>query len=532
MDAVLRYDFSTRRSAGHGLKAVARHLGIAAPRSRVHSAAIRSTRTYRRDPERVRRYAAADVEEVAALARMLGGAAFALAQMAPRRYERLADAGAATGVIDPLLVRAYLRAGQALPAHERRRRHAAQRRGAAPVRHRRRPARREGRRRQPVSVADARVPHRAGARHARRAARARRSARRAAARGEGQRASRAAGLRRALHARGDVGGDEARRQLGLRLSRGRRRPDAVRRRARRERGDAPRPRDARPDVPRARRARRHAARGRHRRRVLRGARVVDAKPTSGASCREVAALLPPLVQLEFDGRYAAMLSHEPKNYALLELRRHAAPAGRRVPLEPRRAVRRGVPAPRDRRACSPATSPACATPTSTTVDALRRRELPTHDVSSRVRLTKTPERYLRGRDTRRELTYEALLASGRTTLERRRAGARLSHDRRGQEAWCPRPRTVRARRRGERPARLRRRSLRPRAQGELRRAVVARAASRAFRRDRRRPRAAVAVRRDARVRRAVLTPSGEAFRSPGGASASSSADPPTRPRPS
>ena len=32
---------------------------------------------------------------------------------------------------------------------------------------------------------------------------------------------------------------------------------------------------------------------------------------------EVAALLPPLVQLEFDGRYQAMLSHEPKNYALL-----------------------------------------------------------------------------------------------------------------------------------------------------------------------------------------------------------------------
>ena len=55
-------------------------------------------------------------EQVAALARMLGGAAFALARMAPRRYERLADAGAATGVIDPLLVRAYLRAGAALPA--------------------------------------------------------------------------------------------------------------------------------------------------------------------------------------------------------------------------------------------------------------------------------------------------------------------------------------------------------------------------------------------------------------------------------
>src|SRR6185436_15425127 len=41
----------------------------------------------------------------------------ALARMAPRRYERLADAGPATGVIDPLLVRAYLRNNTALPAH-------------------------------------------------------------------------------------------------------------------------------------------------------------------------------------------------------------------------------------------------------------------------------------------------------------------------------------------------------------------------------------------------------------------------------
>src|SRR5204863_309189 len=35
-----------------------------------------------------------------------------------RRARRLGDAGPATGVIDPLLVRAYLRAGTALPAHE------------------------------------------------------------------------------------------------------------------------------------------------------------------------------------------------------------------------------------------------------------------------------------------------------------------------------------------------------------------------------------------------------------------------------
>src|SRR5205823_1299459 len=117
LDAVIRYDFSARELPGHGLKAVARHFGLAGPEREI----IRGDRihaTYRTDPARVRRYAIADVEEVAALGRVLGGAAFALAKMAPRRYERLADAGAATGVIDPLLVRAYLRAGAALPAHE------------------------------------------------------------------------------------------------------------------------------------------------------------------------------------------------------------------------------------------------------------------------------------------------------------------------------------------------------------------------------------------------------------------------------
>jgi DNA polymerase I len=116
LDAVQRYDFSARELPGHGLKAVARHLGVAAPDREYVPGHLIFT-VYRSDPERVRRYAEDDVEEVAALARMLGGAAFALARMAPRRYERLADAGPATGVIDPLLVRAYLRAGAALPAH-------------------------------------------------------------------------------------------------------------------------------------------------------------------------------------------------------------------------------------------------------------------------------------------------------------------------------------------------------------------------------------------------------------------------------
>ena len=117
LDATIRHDFSARDLPGRGLKVVARHLGLAAS-DREHIPGAHIHDVYRRDPARVRRYAAADVAEVAGLARVLGGAAVALAGMAPRRYERLAETGAATGVIDPLLVRAYLRSGAALPAHE------------------------------------------------------------------------------------------------------------------------------------------------------------------------------------------------------------------------------------------------------------------------------------------------------------------------------------------------------------------------------------------------------------------------------
>ncbi|TMD65148.1 MAG: DNA polymerase [Chloroflexi bacterium] len=62
-----------------------------------------------------RRYALGDVAEVDGLSRRLLGAPFALAGMAPRRYERLASAGPAMGILEPMLVRAYLRAGAALP---------------------------------------------------------------------------------------------------------------------------------------------------------------------------------------------------------------------------------------------------------------------------------------------------------------------------------------------------------------------------------------------------------------------------------
>ena len=49
-----------------------------------------------------------------------------------------------------------------------------------------------------------------------------------------------------------------------------------------------------------------------------------------------------------------------------------------------------------------------------TAGALMNRAISTFDVSSRVRLTKTPDEYVATREQRRELPYEALLTSGRT----------------------------------------------------------------------------------------------------------------------
>jgi DNA polymerase elongation subunit (family B) len=129
---------------------------------------------------------------------------------------------------------------------------------------------------------------------------------------------------------------------------------------------------------------------------------------------EVAALLPPLVQLEFDGRYSAMLSHEPKNYALLGydgtllLRGVAFRSSRAEPFG-EAFLRRAI-------ACVLTGDIIGARDVYVeTLAALRRREMPTRAVSSRVRLTKSPERYLSSRDTRRELAYEAMIASGRTS---------------------------------------------------------------------------------------------------------------------
>lgn len=410
MDAVFRYDFSTRELPSHGLKAVARHFGVAPP-DRVEIPGRDVFRVYQSEPERVRRYASADVEEVAAIARLLGGAAFGLARMAPRRYERLADAGAATGVIDPMLVRAYLREGAALPAH------------------------REG----------SGEEHSGAALHL-------------FASGVAFRVVKAdvASLYPSLMRAYRIGPE--RDHLGALLAIVDRlvelRLDA------KAKGRAAPPDSAERHLHEAtsaamklvvnsaygylaagggltRFADVHAAnevtrRGREALSLIcselaaRGVTLLEAD-TDGVYfavpdhwtpvdetrvVSEVAALLPSLVKLELEGRYAAMLSHEPKNYALLgydgtlTLRGVAFRSSRAEPFGEaflRRALMSllvgdvsGV-----RNAFLEC------------VSALRSRSLDTYSVTSRMRLKKTPAEYLVTRLQRRETQYEAMIAAGR-----------------------------------------------------------------------------------------------------------------------
>ncbi|HEU4643367.1 MAG TPA: ribonuclease H-like domain-containing protein [Gemmatimonadaceae bacterium] len=411
LDAVRRHDFSTRELPGHGLKAVARHLGIAAP-DREYIPGDRIHDTYRTDPDRVRRYATDDVEEVAALSRLLGGAAYALARMVPRRYERLTDAGPATGIIDPLLVRAYLRAGSALPIHEQ---------------------------------SDG-TPHSGAALHL-------------FASGVAHRVVKAdvASLYPSLMRAYRIGPSRDRLGALLALVDGlvERRLDAKARARAAPRGSPERhTHEAMSAALKivvnsaygylaagglTRFADVHAAnevtrRGREvlalicRELEARGVTLLEADtdgvyyavpPAWSESderrvVSEIGALLPPLVQLEFEGRYAAMLSHEPKNYALLGYDgtlRLTGVAFRSSRSEPfgeaflRRAIERlligDIPGVRESFLA--------------TIAALRARALRTYDVSSRVRLTKSPEAYRATRAARREPPYEALLAGGHTS---------------------------------------------------------------------------------------------------------------------
>jgi DNA polymerase elongation subunit (family B) len=330
--------------------------------------------------------------------------------MAPRRYERLADAGPATGVLDPLLVRAYLRAGAALPAH------------------------------QPGD----------GTQHAG-------AALYLFAAGVAERIVKAdvASLYPSLMRQFRIG--PARDRLGVLLSLVDRLVEQ--RLAAKARAKAAAPGSTERHTNDAlsaamkiivnsaygylgaagltRFADVHAANEvtRHGRQVLatlcrslqaRAVTLLEAD-TDGVYfavpagwdeaaerrvVAEVAALLPPLVRLEYDGRYRAMLSHEPKNYALqpyqgaLVLRGVAFRSSRAEPFG-EEFLRRAL-------GCLLAGDVAGVQSVYVaTVTALRRRALATAQVAARVRLTRSPAEYLASRAQRRELTYEAALASTR-----------------------------------------------------------------------------------------------------------------------
>jgi DNA polymerase, archaea type len=409
LDAVRRYDFAARDLPSHGLKAVARYFGLASP-SREYIDGPRIYQTWLQDPDRVKRYAEDDVREVDGLARLLGGAAFALAQMAPRRYERLADAGPATGILDPLIVRAYLRSGEALPAYARG--DGTEHTGAALYLFASGVAERVVKadvsslypslmRQYKIgpesdhigallALVDRLVVQRLAAKQ-----RAR-SAPHGSVERHTNEAHSAAMKILVNSAYGYLGA------IGLtRLA----------------------------DV---RAANQVTYQGRAvlglicRELAVRGAILLEADtdgvyfsvPASWSEADErrivadVAALLPPLVHLEFEGRYAAMLSHEPKNYCLLQydgtlVLRGVAFRSSRVEPFGEDFLRRAI-------SCLLVQDiVGVRSAYVETVEALRSRSLPTAKLASQLRLTKSPKAYLATRSSRREAAYEALLNYGR-----------------------------------------------------------------------------------------------------------------------
>ncbi len=434
LDAVRRHDFVARDLPSHRLKDVARHFGFASP-ERTYIAGAEVYQRYREDPESVRRYALDDVREVDALSQRLMGATFALASLTPRRYERLASAGPAMGILEPMLVRAYLQAGAALPW------------GAG--------------RDQPDT------PHAGGGLHL-------------FATGVAHNVVKAdiASLYPSLMRSERIG--PACDQLGALLAIVDRLTE--RRLAHKDAMRKAEPGSAEYNFHNAmqaamkliinsaygymgagrmalfadRNAADHVtARGRD---VLkqvvealrsRGVGLIEADtdgvyftvPADWGEARErafveeVAATLPSGLRLEYDGRFASMFSHEVKNYVLLTydqqliLRGVAMRSSRAEPFGERFL----------REAMLHTLKGDCVALRSCFeryVSDLREQRLAVHDVASRVRLSKSPATYLKTRSSRQEAAYEALLGAGRSEW---RVGERVrfyrAHD--GRHIWLP-----------------------------------------------------------------------------------------------
>jgi DNA polymerase I len=411
LDAVRRYDFVVRDLPSHGLKDVARYFGIATP-DRVYLEGATIFETYQRDPDLVRRYARDDVEEVDGLSRRLLGASFALAGMAPRRYERVASAGPAMGILEPMLVRAYLRAGMALPRQDENAAHGMHEGGAVHLfatgiaEHVVKadvaslyPSLMRSFRIGPTCdrlgvllgildrLTDLRLAHKAAAK----------SAVLGSLEADMHEATQAAMKILINAAYGYMGAGSMALFADMRAA------DEVTRRGRevlaqvldalRERGMALIEADT--------------------------DGVYFAVPPTWTEERErqlvadIGAALPAGIRLEYEGRYRSMLSHEVKNYGLLTYDGQLIVHG--VALRSSRAEPFGERFLWQALLCT-LTGDVVGVRNAylETVDALRQRLFTASDVAARVRLSKSPEVYQAARAAHTEQAYEALLLAGRT----------------------------------------------------------------------------------------------------------------------
>ncbi|OGU15271.1 MAG: DNA polymerase II [Geobacteraceae bacterium GWC2_53_11] len=110
---VQHYDVAGRNLESHGLKAVARHFGIAAD-DRTYLAGAAISTVFQHDPEQLYRYNLDDVRETLALFRLLGYPWFLQSRMFPYSFQNCVIRGNATR-INALFLREYLHRGHAIP---------------------------------------------------------------------------------------------------------------------------------------------------------------------------------------------------------------------------------------------------------------------------------------------------------------------------------------------------------------------------------------------------------------------------------
>ena len=109
----MAYDVSHRSLEGFGLKEVAAHFGLSAP-NRTYVEGDEIATTYDRDPETIHRYARDDIVETRAISDLLSPSFFVQAQILPFSYQNICVRGSGTK-IDSLLLREYLHRRRSIP---------------------------------------------------------------------------------------------------------------------------------------------------------------------------------------------------------------------------------------------------------------------------------------------------------------------------------------------------------------------------------------------------------------------------------